>query len=170
MSLQRPQEGKVDACHDGSPCYLVCSCLQKHRSIALRVVGVHVLVQNLVPCVANGAINCETVSAQPQTPARMRPRLRADIRTGARINKLSLLRLDTSRTRLKIDEPGREVLGQWSAPDGAEGVSLYFLSDGISNHEAQQARDCLCFDRICLDLPVVRLPQVPNLHEKNMPT
>ena len=101
VALERPQEGKVDACHDGRPHYLVCCCLQKHRSIALGVLGVHVLVQNLVPCMANGAINGETIGSQPQTPACMRAMLRAGIRTGAQINRLLLLRLDTIRVILK---------------------------------------------------------------------
>lgn len=69
VSLKRPQEGEVDACHDGRPSYLVCCCLQQHRSIALGVVGIHVFVQDLIPCMADGAINCEAIRAKPQTPA-----------------------------------------------------------------------------------------------------
>lgn len=48
-------------------------------------------------------------------------------------------------------------------PDGVESVPLHLLSDGVANHEAQEARDGFCFHRICLNLPAVRLPQVPNL-------
>ena len=43
-------------------------------------------------------------------------------------------------------------------------MPLNFLSNRVANHEAQEARDCLCFDRVCLNLPAVRTPQVSDLH------
>ena len=61
VALQRPEEGKVDAGHDGRPGYLVCSRLDEHGGGALRVIGVHMLVQELVPRMANGAVDGEAI-------------------------------------------------------------------------------------------------------------
>ena len=61
MALQRPQKGKVDAGHDGRPGYLVSSRLDEHGGSALRVVGIHMLVQELIPRMADGAVNGEAI-------------------------------------------------------------------------------------------------------------
>ncbi len=61
VALQRPEEGKVDAGHDGRPRYLVCSRLNEHGGGALGVVGVHMLVQELVPYMADGPVDGEAI-------------------------------------------------------------------------------------------------------------
>ena len=61
VALQRPEKGKVDAGHDGRPRYLVCSRLDEHGGSALGVVGVYMLVQELVPRMANGAVDGEAI-------------------------------------------------------------------------------------------------------------
>jgi len=62
----------------------------------------------------------------------------------------------------------RHFLGRENTPHWVECVALHFLSNGVSNHKAQEARDGFCFDWVRLNLPAVRPPELANLHKKNM--